>query len=122
VELDGVAYTDSTETELPKLLQPVLSSEYENSDQVSFPCMDSESGSLLADTLRGLIGGFFKGSTLHYNGQDIATVISYSASTDLGVTPAVGQSFSLTVTFTPKDEADVYASITNTYSVTIGYD
>lgn len=119
VELDGVAYTDSKETELPKLLQPILSSEYENSDQVSFPCMDSESGSLMADTLKGLIDRFFDGSTLHYNGQDIATVISYSANTDLGATPAAGQSFSLTVTFTPKDEADVYASITKTYSVRI---
>ena len=121
VELDGVAYTDSKETELPKLLQPILSSEYENSGPVSFPCMDSESGSLLAGTLKGLIDRFFYGSTLYYKGQDIATVISYSADTDLGATPADGQSFSLTVTFTPKDEADVYAGITNTYSVMIVY-
>ena len=119
VELDGVAYTDSKETELPKLLQPELYSDYPNSGPVYFPCRYIEDGSLLADTLKGLIDGFFYGNTLRYNGQDIATVISYSADTDLGATPADGQSFSLTVTFTPKDEADVYAGITNTYSVMI---
>ena len=115
----GTILIAQQETERLKLLQPELYSDFPDSGPVCFPCRYNEGGSLLADTLRSLIGGFFYGNTLRYNGQDIATVISYSADTDLGATPAAGQSFSLTVTFTPKDEADVYASITNTYSVMI---
>ena len=119
-ELDGKTYTDSKETELPKLLQPELYSDYPYSGSIVLECLYVKDSPLLDNnTVGGLIDSSFGWNTLYYNGQEIGTTVSYSANTDLGATPTDGQTFSLTVTFTPRDEADVYAGITNTYSVTV---
>ena len=123
VELDGVTYTDTKEIELPKMILPGLASDFGKGGSITLPYLDSTDNSLLANTLGGLLDFFFGSDYLYYedgeNYTKIPTNISYSAGTDLGAAPAAGQSFQLTVTYSPKNEADVYTGITRTYTVTI---